>query len=111
MCAKSLQEITSYQFVDRILLKKADAVLQISRHRTGPSQLLSHNLHVMASQYSHKVNFFSLNYEKEIALSHTYRADNAEAILFFKKGTLVDKLSGLTHRTIISNKIYQLINS
>jgi thioredoxin-like negative regulator of GroEL len=111
MRAKSLQEITSYQFADRIVRKKADAVLQISGHQNGASQMFSHNLQAMASQYSHKVNFFSLKNEKETLPSATFRVDNGDTILFFKRGMLVDKLSGLTHRTIISNKIFQLINS
>lgn len=111
MIAKTLEEITSDQFVDRILMKKADALVKVSSHWNGASQMLCHTLQTLASQYADKVDFFSLDYETESALSSTYRVDSVPTILFFKKGRLVDKLSGLTQRTIISHKINQLINS
>lgn len=111
MIAKSLKEITVDQFADRIILKKADALVKISSDWNGASQILCHTLQALAPLYSGKVDFYSLNYNPESSMSDAYRVDSIPTILFFKKGTLVDKVSGLTHRTIISNKINQLINS
>jgi thioredoxin 1 len=109
--AKNLEQITSEQITDRIVLRKADALVKITSHWNAASQMLCNTLQALASQYSGKVDFFSLNYETESTLRDMYLVDSVPTILFFKKGTLVDKLSGLTHRTIISNKINQLINS
>ncbi|HEX6893474.1 MAG TPA: thioredoxin domain-containing protein [Chryseolinea sp.] len=111
MIAKNLEQITSEQITDRIILRQADALVKITSHWNAASQMLSHTLQTLASQYSGKVAFFSLNYETEATLSDVYFVDSVPTILFFKKGTLVDKLSGLAHRTIIANKINQLINS
>jgi len=96
--------------MDRIIMKKADALVKVSTSWNGASQLLCHSLQRMAPLYSGRVDFFSLDYETESALSSTYRVDRVPTILFFKKGTLVDKLTGLTHRTVIANKINQLLN-
>jgi thioredoxin 1 len=111
MMVKTLEEINSDQFADRIVRKKADALVNISSHWNGASQMLGDTLQHLASQYSGQVEFFSMNYETISTLTDTYRVDSVPTILFFKKGALVDKLSGLAHRTIISNKINQLINS
>lgn len=111
MIANTLEEITAEQIASRIVLKKADAIVKISSDWNGASQMVCCTLQAQAEQYSDKVDFFSINYETEPSLSHTYGVANVPTILFFKKGMLVDKLSGLAHRTIISNKIFQLINS
>lgn len=111
MIEKSFQEITADQFADRIVLRKADALVKISSDWNGASQILCHTLQSLAPLYSGKVDFYSLNYNSESPMSDTYRVESIPTILFFKKGTLVDRLSGLTHRTIISNMINQLINS
>ena len=111
MIVKPIEKITADQFADRVVQKKADALVKISSDWNGASQILCHTLQALSQQYSGKVDFYSLNDYAESSMSDTYRVDSIPTLLFFKKGTLVDKLSGLTHRTIISNKIHQLINS
>ena len=111
MQSKTIETINSEQFIDRIILRKADALVKVSSPWNGASQMLCQTLQGLASTYAGKVNFFALDSESESSLGTTYRVDVIPTILFFKKGTLVDRLSGLTHRTTISHKILQLINS
>lgn len=111
MAANVIQKITSDQFDDRVILKKADALVKISTTWSGTSQMLCGALEDLARKYSNEVNFFSMDLETESSLGSTYCIDTIPTLLFFKKGTLVDKLSGLNHTKIISNKINQLINS
>jgi thioredoxin 1 len=106
----AFEKITSDQFVDRIVLKQVDALLKISTAWSGASQILCRTFHELSSQYSGKVDFFSMEYDAESPVSLTYRIDSVPTILFFKKGTLVDKLSGLNHQSIISEKINNIIN-
>jgi thioredoxin-like negative regulator of GroEL len=110
MIAGQIEKISSDQFVERIVVNKVDALVKISSAWNGASQMVSRTLQGLAPQYT-EVGFFSVDYEPESALSLTYRIETEPTILFFKKGTLVDKISGLAHRTIITHKIHQLINS
>jgi thioredoxin 1 len=111
MTLATLEKISSDQFMDLIIIKKADALVKFSSASNGAGQILCSTLQSIAPQYSGKVDFFSMDSEKESSLSATYRVENRPTILFFKKGRLVDKLSGLTNRSILSSKINQLINS
>jgi thioredoxin 1 len=111
METKAIERISSDQFVSKILMPKADALVKISSTWNGASQMLAHTLQNLAVQYNDKVNFFCIDHDAESALAVTYRIESVPTLLFFKQGRLVDKLSGLTHRTIISNKLHQLINA
>ncbi|MCI0750662.1 MAG: thioredoxin family protein [Flammeovirgaceae bacterium] len=104
-----IQKISSDQLIDKIVITNADALVKISTAFNGAGQMLCHTLQDLARQYSGKVDFFSVDYEADSALSATYRVESVPTLLFFKQGTLVDRLSGLTHRTVITQKIHQLV--
>lgn len=105
------EKITSDQFFHRIIATKADALVKISTDWSGSGQMLCHSLQDLAAQYTGKVDFFSVDHEAEKGLGDAFRIDTIPTLLFFKKGTLVDKLSGLTQKAIISDKLNQLVNS
>ena len=105
----TFEKITSEQFVDRIVVSEADALVKISSAWSGADQMLSHTLQELAAKYSGKLNFFSIDRELDAALCLIYRVDTVPTLLFFKKGALVDKLSGLTNRNVIANKMDQLL--
>jgi len=52
-----------------------------------------------------------MDYDPESTVVLTYRVDATPTILFFKEGTLVDKVSGLVLRASLSGKIARLTNS
>lgn len=104
-----VNKISSQEFIERIVLSKEDALVKISSAWSGAGQLLCHAIQDLATQYT-KVNFFSIDYDAESVLATTYRVGPMPTLLFFKKGILVDKLSGLTQKSIISDKIKQIVN-
>jgi thioredoxin 1 len=106
----TFKKIKSQDFIERIVLNKVDALVKIVPQWNAAGQLLSNTLHEMATVYQGKVDFFQLEYEEESAFTKTYRVEGVPTLLFFKKGTLVDKISGLIQRTIISTKLDQLVN-
>ncbi|NOS55317.1 MAG: thioredoxin family protein [Cyclobacteriaceae bacterium] len=104
-----VKQITSDQFLNKVVEKKANALVKIGTAWNGASQMISQTLQDLALQYGNQIDFFSIDYEAESPLAITYRVEDTPTILFFKNGTLVDKLSGLTHRAVISHKIFQLV--
>ena|SRR5690349_19041456 len=111
MSTNLYETITSDQFIDRVVVPQEDALVKISTAWSGAGQMLCHTLKELATEYSGKVNFYSVEHEADSELTINYRVDTIPTLLFFKKGTLVDKLSGLTHRHIIADKINQLVNA
>ncbi len=65
----------------------------------------------MSTLYRGKIDFFQLDYEEESAVTSAYQVEGVPTLLFFKKGKLVDKVSGLIQRNIISTKLEQLVNA
>lgn len=105
----NIQQITSDQFQHKVLVNKANALVKIGTAWNGASQMISQTLQDMALQYGSKVDFFSIDYDPQSTFATVYRVDDTPTILFFKQGTLVDKLSGLTQRAVISHKLCQLV--
>ena len=103
------KKINADQFLERIVISKANSLVKFSSTWNGSAQLLRNTLEDLAMQYKGKVNFFLVDTEVEEALVSTYHIESTPTLLFFKKGTLVDRLSGLAQKTTISNKIDQLV--
>lgn len=109
MNALPFEQITSEQFMERIIEQKADALVKVSTSVNAASQLLCRTLQELSTHYSDRINFFQLDHEMNASLTASYLVDRLPTLLFFKNGTLVDRLSGLTHRSIISGKLNQLL--
>lgn len=108
---KTLTKIKSQDFIDRIVVSKADALVKIAPQWNAAGQILANTLQEMSTLYEGKVDFFQLEHEDDSAVTKTYRVEGVPTLLFFKKGTLVDKVSGLIQRSILSNKLEQLLNA
>jgi thioredoxin 1 len=111
MKLSNFENITPEQFVDRVLATEADALVKISNAWSGADQMLGNTLQELATLYSSKLDFFSVDTEADSDFCKKYLVDAMPTLLFFKKGILVDKLSGLNHRNVIVSKMDQLINS
>jgi thioredoxin 1 len=107
----AIQEITSEQFLDRIVVPQADALVKISTAWSGAGQMLCHTLQDLSREYSGRLNFFYVDNDANAQIGAQYMVETVPTLLFFKKGTLVDKLSGLTHRHAIESKINQIVNA
>lgn len=104
-----IQQITSDQFQHKVVVNKANALVKIGAAWNGANQMIAQTLQDMALQYGSQVDFFSIDYDPQSTFTNIYRIEDTPTILFFKKGTLVDKLSGLTQRAVISHKLCQLV--
>lgn len=106
-----IQEISTEQFLDKIVVPQADALVKVSTTWNGAGQMLRLTLFELSQKYSGKLSFFYINQDLNTEIINLYRVDTVPTILFFKKGTLVDKLPGLNQRNTIEEKINQIVNS
>jgi thioredoxin 1 len=111
MESTTFKKISAEQFVERIITSKANSLVKFTSAWNGSARLLRNTLEDLALQYRGKVNFFLVDTEAEEGLASTYRIESTPTLLFFRKGTLVDRLSGLAQKATISNKIEQLVLS
>jgi hypothetical protein len=99
------ESVNSVQFQNKIVLAKTDALVKISRGTRRPSILYSF-LDRIAQAYQGRLKFFEVDPLTDQGLCFTYGVTNSTALLVFKKGTLVDKISDASHRTTVSTKIH-----
>jgi thioredoxin 1 len=111
MESTTFKKIGAEQFAERIVKSNVNSLVKFTSVWNGSAQLLRHTLEDLAVQYKGKVNFFLVDTEVEENLASTYHVESTPTLLFFKKGTLVDRLSGLAQKATISNKIEQLVLS
>lgn len=111
MDSQLIQQITSEQFLDRIVVPQADALVKISSVWSGVGQMLAHTLIELSHKYSDRLSFFCVDQDTNADIVTQYMVDSTPTLLFFKKGTLVDKLAGLNHRNAIEEKINQIVNA
>jgi thioredoxin-like negative regulator of GroEL len=110
MNPRYFETVDSLQFQNKIVLAKTDALVKISRTSVRPSILYAF-LDRIAQAYQGKVKFFELDPVADQGLCYTYGVNTSTAVLLFKKGTLVDKVSSTSHRTTVSTKIHRLFFS
>jgi len=104
------KSVNRAEFIERIVLDKSDSLVKFSSSWSGSAELLRQIIEDIATNYKDKLNFFHIDTDTEADLSDIYHIESYPTLLFFRKGTLVAKLSGLVQKSVISNKIEQVIN-
>jgi thioredoxin 1 len=102
------KQINARELEQHILLAKTNAVVKVCSSWSGSSHLLSNALSAFASDYRGRVDFYQIDIDEEPEVTETYRVELVPTLLFFRKGQLVDMLSGLMPRKIISAKLESL---
>ena len=103
-------KVNRAQFIEKIVLDKTDSLVKFGSSWSGSAELLKQMIEDVAVSYHGKLNFFCIDSEIETELTDIYHIESFPTLLFFRKGTLVDKLSGLVQKSVISSKIEQIIN-
>jgi thioredoxin 1 len=77
----------------------------------GACQIVSMIYEDLAKSFQDNVGFFTVDHEKEPALSSEFGVRDVPTILFFKNGQLVDHAVGLTAKNVLISKIESALNS
>jgi thioredoxin 1 len=102
-----LQKLTAEEFMERVISKESNALVEIGASWSGSSQVVLSTLTAIAQDQSLPLHLYHIDSEVNPFIHKLYNIDSLPALLFFRKGILVDKLSGLTSRTSITEKINQ----
>lgn len=109
MLSPAFEEITGEQFQDKIVLAKEDALVKVTTSWSGACHIIAPLLVELASTYQSKIKFYVMDHDKDTALSNLYGVTIFPTILFFKSGTLVDRLSGVVSKAMINSRIRMIV--
>jgi thioredoxin len=85
-----------------------NSVLSLVKFKTdwsGSCQIISPVYEELANYYKGQVNFYNLDIENEPELENDFGVIEIPTILFFKRGEVIDHISGLVPKNIIITKI------
>ena len=103
-------KINSEEFIHAVVLAEADAVVKVAAEWNAASHLMGFVFPDLITRFHQQVRFFQVDIDKDPEMKDTYRVDSLPTLLFFRKGTLVDKLCGLNHKEMITQKIEAFIS-
>lgn len=86
------------------------ALVQFKKKWNGVSQIIEPVYNDLAKTYHGKVNFYTVDIEKEKGLDSEYGVREIPTILFFKGGKVVDHVVGLTPKNVLIVKIENAIS-
>ena len=104
------KKVNREEFIEKIVLGKTDSLVKFCSSWSGSAELLKHLVEDVANNYKDRIDFYCIDTDTEVDLSDIYHIEALPTLLFFRKGTLVDKLSGLVQKSVISKKIEQILN-
>lgn len=96
--------------MEQVISQETNAVVEVGAEWSGASQVVLNTLSATIGQQSASLHYYHIDSEVNPIIHKLYNLDVLPALLFFRKGILVDKLSGFTNRIAISEKINQLYN-
>lgn len=102
-----LQKLTAEEFMERVISRESNALVEVGAAWSGSSQVVLNTLTSMAQHQAFPLHLYHLDSEINPFIHKLYNIDSLPVLLFFRKGILVDKLSGLTSRASITEKINQ----
>jgi thioredoxin 1 len=97
-------KVTDLDF-EAILKKYPKLVVDCWAPWCGPCRMLSPTIEAMAKDQSGSVVFAKLNTDENYGTAGKFRISGIPTLLFFKDGTLVDKVVGAAPREMIEDKI------
>jgi thioredoxin-like negative regulator of GroEL len=105
--SEALQKLTAEEFMEHVISKESNALVEVGAAWSGSSQMVLNTLTSLTEQQELPLHLYHIDSEVNPFIHKLYNIDALPALLFFRKGILVDKLSGLTSRTSITEKINQ----
>ena len=97
--------ITHENFKDEVLASMKLSLVQFKTEWKGTCQILSMIYDDLAKTYKGLVNFYTVDFENEVALVDEYGVSDVPTILFYKGGKLIDHSVGLISKNALISKI------
>lgn len=99
------KKLTRQEFKKEVMESQALSLVKFKIEWSGACQIISPIYEELSKSYTGTVNFFTIDVEKETGIDKEYGVIEIPTILFFKRGRLVDHVSGLVPKNVVITKI------
>jgi thioredoxin 1 len=103
--------ISKKEFRKEVIGSTDLSLVQFKLEWSGACQIIAPVYEELASSYKGQAKFFTVDVEKETGLDDEYGVMELPTILFFKRGRVIDHVSGLTPKNILISKIENALSN
>src|SRR5574339_124520 len=96
---------TKQNFKKEVIESQGLSLVKFNIEWSGACQIISPIYEELSRSYTGMVNFFTIDVEKETGIDQEYGVLEIPTILFFKRGKIVDHVSGLVPKNVVITKI------
>jgi thioredoxin 1 len=97
--------VTKIKFNKSLINSKKLSIVNFIIDWNGASQIVTMIFESLAESYNGPVDFYTVNFEEEMAVSRELGVIEAPTILFFRNGELIDHTVGLVSKNSLIAKI------
>src|SRR5579871_6769475 len=98
-------ELTDTNFQEKVISSDKLTVVDFWAEWFGPCRAIGPVIEELSKEYNGKINVGKVNVDHNPQLSINYGITSIPAILFIKRGKVVDKLLGAQHKGNLRKKI------
>jgi thioredoxin 1 len=105
----NFKTITSGEFDEKVVQGGINAVVKVTTYWSGASHIVAPLIDEIAEQFKGRIEFFVLDYDREKNISGHFQVSTLPTILFFRRGKLVDQLTGIFPKNILHEKLQSIL--
>lgn len=103
-------DITDGTFKNEVLASSTPVIVDCWAPWCGPCRMVAPILDELASEYAGRIKIAKLNVDENPLTASQFDTRSIPTILFFKNGTLVNRLVGALPKSAIEQQLLSLIN-
>jgi thioredoxin 1 len=104
------EPITDLQFNDRVMRSNLPVVLLVCAPHSENSAIMEKEIRYIAASYKGKLEFFSINADKNPETFGRYGIRSLPTLLFFQNRSVVDRIVGLLLGGALKSRIERLLD-
>lgn len=104
------KDITSEEFDQRVLRESKIALVKFRASWSGSCQILAPIFSELSKLYHHRINFFTVDIDKNNTSAVHYGVHELPDILFFRNGELLDRVTGAAPQSMLTSKIEKILS-
>ncbi|MEO8147498.1 MAG: thioredoxin family protein [Bacteroidia bacterium] len=109
MHTQKINETRKNEFKQLVIEQSEVAVVKFTADWSGSCQIAQPIFSELSKRYNDKVNFFTVDVEKSKRTVEQFNVRELPHFLFFKNGELVDQVIGSAPKTLLENKLKNLL--
>jgi thioredoxin 1 len=99
------KKLTKQEFKKEVMESQGLSLVKFKIEWSGACQIIFPIYEELSKSYTGMVNFFTIDVEKESGIDKEYGVMEIPTILFFKRGQIIDHVSGLVPKNVVISKI------